>query len=280
MIDPKTIDSFHRDGVVHLKQQFSLHWINVLGNAINASFDLPSPSLHNHSLDPSKPAYYEDFWSWSRFEGFQDFIFNSPAAPLAAELMDAARINLVMDNWFMREAGSTSMAPFHHDISYFDFTGTMCVLWLPLEPVKKENSLCWVRGSHLWDKLFMRVFFNDGHEPGGAPGIVNGQKYDLPPDINGNPDQYDLLRFDLEPGDCVFFDMRTLHGSLKSVTTTEPGRRYTLRMTAEDGMIRYRGDWAKGERAMMETAGYRDGDPLEGSFFPQLWPRVEDGTPA
>lgn len=280
MLNQKDIDVFNRDGVVHLKQKFSRRWLDVLDDAINESFDLPSPTLHNHSLDPSKPAYYEDFWSWNRFRGFQDFIFHSPAAPLAAELMAAERINLVMDNWFLREAGSTSMAPFHHDISYFDFTGTMCVLWLPLEPVKKENSLCWVRGSHLWDKLFMRVFFNDGHALGAGPCVVNGEQYEPPPDINGNPDRYDLLRFDFEPGDCAFFDMRTLHGSLKSVTTTASSRRYTLRMSAQDGAIRYRGDWAKAERATMEAAGYRDGDTLEGSFFPRLWPRGQDGTPA
>ena len=47
-----------------------------------------------------------------------------------------------MDNWFFREAGSKSGAPFHHDISYFDFEGTMCVLWLPLEPGKKGGGYC------------------------------------------------------------------------------------------------------------------------------------------
>ena len=42
---------------------------------------------------------------------------------------------------------------------------------------------------------------------------------------------------------------------------------------AEDGMIRYRGDWAAGERAMFEARGYRDGDTIAGEMFPQLWPR-------
>jgi len=49
--------------------------------------------------------------------------------------------------------------------------------------------------------------------------------------------------------------------------------RYTLRMTKEGGMIKYRGDWAKGEREMFEAAGYKEGDSLTGDFFPQLWPK-------
>lgn len=74
-------------------------------------------------------------------------------------------------------------------------------------------------------------------------------------------------------GDCVFFDMRTLHGGLASRPQAKTSRRYAQRMTAEDGMIRYRGDWAAGERAMFEARGFGDGDAIAGQMFPQLWPR-------
>ena len=47
-----------------------------------------------------------------------------------------------MDNWFIREAGFKSGAPFHNDISYFDFEAFMCVLWLSLAPVKKARGHC------------------------------------------------------------------------------------------------------------------------------------------
>ena len=200
-----------------------------------------------------------------------DFVHNSPCAPLAAGLLGAPSINLVMDNWFLREAGSTSRPPFHQDLSYFDFEGTMCVLWLPLEPVTKENGIAFVKGSHLWDKLFMRVRFADGH-PSYEPTEVARLTYHPPPDVNADPGAYDLLQWDMELGDCIFFDMRTLHGGLSSVTPTETVRRFTLRMTAPDGIIRYRGDWAKDERAQFEAAGYREGDRIDGPFFPRLWP--------
>ena len=63
---------------------------------------------------------------------FKDFVFNSPTSKIAAELLEAQKINLVMDNWFFREAGSKSSPPFHHDISYFDFEGSM------IEPVERS----------------------------------------------------------------------------------------------------------------------------------------------
>ncbi|MEM7345510.1 MAG: phytanoyl-CoA dioxygenase family protein [Chloroflexota bacterium] len=266
------VAAFQRDGVIALRQKFNDHWINLLRETIDEARQRPSPHLVRHTKDPNAPAYYEDFWSWSFFPGFESFVHNSPVAPLAAQLLETTQINLVMDNWFLREAGSTSRPPFHQDLSYFDFTGTMCVLWLPLEPVSQANGISFVRGSHLWGKHFMRVRFADGHKADQGATEVNGIQYELPPNIEADPDAYDLVTYDLELGDCIYFDMRILHGGLSTVIPTETVRRYTLRMTAPDGVIKHRGDWAKGERAMFEAAGYKEGDRIAGDFFPQLYP--------
>ena len=266
------IAAFRRDGAVALRGKFSLEWIECLRAGIDANLANPSPRFSRHTKDPTVPAYLEEFWVWSLFPEFESFVRRSPCAPIAARLLGAPSINLVMDNWFLREAGSASRPPFHQDLAYFDFDGTMCVLWLPLEPVSKANGIAFVRGSHLMNKLFMRVRFADGHSSGPGACEVNGQTYHLPPDVNADPDAFELLQWDLDLGDCIFFDMRTLHGGLTSTIPTETVRRFTLRMTAPDGMIRYRGDWAKDERAIFEAAGYSNGDRIDGSFFPRLWP--------
>lgn len=272
VVSADEIADFKANGAVLLKQKFSTDWIDMLRTGIDADLDNPTANFARHTKDPDAPAYLEDFWAWNKIPQFEAFVRQSPCAPIAAALLGAPSINLVMDNWFLREAGSTSRPPFHQDLAYFDFQGTMCVLWLPLEPVTKDNGIAFVKGSHLWDKLFMRVRFADGH-PSFEPQEVAGQTYYPPPDVNADPDAYELLQWDLDLGDCIYFDMRTLHGGLSSITPTETVRRFTLRMTAPDGMIRYRGDWAKGERALFEAEGYKDGDKIAGDFFPELWPR-------
>ena len=205
---------------------------------------------------------------------FKDFVFNSPYAKIACELMSAKKINLVMDNWFLREGGSKSSTPFHHDISYFDMDGTMCVLWLPLQPTGKNEGVVWVKGSHLWNKLFLRVLFKDGHKVEGNECIVDGKKYELPPDILGNKDKYEFLQWDCKLGDAVIFDMRTLHGTLSSSIPEKTLSRYTLRVAKEDAKISYVGDWTSyNYRKAMQDAGYKNGDSLGGSMFPQLWPK-------
>ncbi len=280
VVDQIAIQQFQRDGAVCLRGAFDPKWLDVLGRGIDSDLADPSPRLARHTKEPGAPAYIEDFWVWDHFPEFRSFVRESPCGALAARLLGAPAVNLVMDNWFLREAGSRSRPPFHQDLAYFDFEGTMCVLWLPLEAVTRDDGIAFVKGSHLWDRLFMRVRFADGHVQDGPAadgddGIeVNGQRYFAPPDVAAEPGAYDLLQWDLEPGDCIFFDMRTLHGGLAETVPQRTVRRFTLRMTAPDGRIRYRGDWAKEERQIFEAAGYGEGDRLDGSFFPQLYPSV------
>lgn len=279
-IDALTSDlcsTYQRDGVVKIAQAFDLSWLESLAAGIEQNIATPGPHFEARTTEHGDGRYFEDFWAWSRIPAFQQFVRNSPAAQIAAQLLGATRINLVMDNWFLREAGAHSRAPWHHDIAYFDFEGSMCVLWLPLQATTGNEGISFVRGSHLWGKLFQRVLFKD-HQLAGEAGIVNGLCYEPPPDIDTNADHYDIVSFDCAPGDCIVFDMRTLHGSPASSVPTATRSRFTLRMTAEDGRINYRGDWAKVERQIFESNGYKNGDAIDGKFFPQLWPAVETGT--
>ena len=91
----------------------------------------------------------------------------------------------------------------------------------------------------------MRVRFKDGHKVDGNECIINGKKYENPPDILSNKNKYKFLKWDLEIGDCIMFDMRTLHGSLNLTIPKKTIQRYTLRMAKEDAKIEYRGDWAR-----------------------------------
>ena len=266
------IEKYKLNGAIFLKNKFDIKWIEKLKKGIEKDIKNPSPRFKSHTLKSNIPAYLEDYWTWNLVPEFKDFVFNSPYAEIASELISAKKINLVMDNWFLREAGSKSTTPFHHDISYFDMEGTMCVLWLPLQATGKDESVVWIKGSHLWNKLFLRVLFKEGHKVEGKESIINGKKYELPPDILGNKEKYEFLKWDCEPGDCVIFDMRTLHGTLSSLIPQKTLSRYTLRVAKEDAKISYVGDWTSyNYRKAMQEAGYKDGDKLGGKMFPTLF---------
>ncbi len=272
ILSSEDVKNFKKDGAVFLKGKFDKTWIKKLQKGIERDIKNPSPRFKSHTVEKGIPAYLEDYWTWDLVPEFKDFVFNSPYAKIASELMSAKKINLVMDNWFLREAGSKSSTPFHHDVSYFDMEGTMCVLWLPLQVTKKNEGVVWVKGSHLWNKLFLRVLFKDGHKVEGKECVIDGKKYELPPDILGNKNKYEFLKWDCELGDCVIFDMRTLHGTLSSSIPEKTLSRYTLRVAKEDAKISYVGDWTSyNYRKSMQDAGYKNGDPLGGKMFPLLY---------
>ena len=88
----------------------------------------------------------------------------------------------------------------------------------------------------------------------------------------GNKNKYEFLQWDCELGDCVIFDMRTLHGTLSSIIPNKTLSRYTLRVAKEDAKISYIGDWTSyNYRKSMQEAGYKNGDPLGGKMFPTLF---------
>ena len=272
LISKEEIEKYNEDGVIFLKNKFDIKWIEKLKKGIEYDIKNPSPRFKSHTIKSNVPAYLEDYWTWDLVPEFKDFVFNSPYAEIASELMSAKKINLVMDNWFLREAGSKSSTPFHHDISYFDMEGTMCVLWLPLEATRKDEGIAWVKSSHLWDKLFLRVLFKDGHKVEGNECTIDGKKYELPPDVLGNKDKYEFLQWDFELGDAVIFDMRSLHGTLSSSIPNKTLSRYTLRVAKEEAKISYVGDWTSyNYRKAMKDAGYKNGDCLGGKMFPTLY---------
>ena len=275
LISKEEIEKYNEDGVIFLKNKFDIKWIENLKKGIEYDIKNPSPRFKSHTIKSNVPAYLEDYWTWDLVPEFKDFVFNSPYAEIASELMSAKKINLVMDNWFLREAGSKSSTPFHHDISYFDMEGTMCVLWLPLEATRKDEGIAWVKSSHLWDKLFLRVLFKDGHKVEGNECTIDGKKYELPPDVLGNKDKYEFLQWDFELGDAVIFDMRSLHGTLSSSIPNKTLSRYTLRVAKEEAKISYVGDWTSyNYRKAMKDAGYKDGDNLGGKMFPTLYESI------
>ena len=272
LISKDEVKKFKKDGAVFLSKKFDIYWIEKLKKGIKRDIKNPSPRFKSHTTKLNSPSYLEDYWTWDLVPEFKDFVFNSPYAEIASELLSAKKINLVMDNWFLREKGSKSSTPFHHDISYFDMEGSMCVLWLPLQHTKKNEGVVWVKGSHLWNKLFLRVLFKDGHKVEGKECIINGKKYELPPNILGNKEKYEFLKWDCKLGDCVIFDMRALHGTLSSSIPQKTLSRYTLRVAKEDTKISYVGDWTSyNYRKAMKDNGYKNGDKLGGKMFPTLY---------
>ena len=65
-----------------------------------------------------------------------------------------------------------------------------------------------IAGSHSSGTLYYpRLFIDQSNYAEGAEG------FESVPDIDANRQDYDVLSWELAPGDCIVFHMRTIHGA-------------------------------------------------------------------
>src|SRR5260221_3153209 len=268
--DATTRSAYDRDGVVCLRRAFSADHVAAMAAGVEHDLRSPGRFFRDQTPENSPAKYLFSFWNWQNNAPFQQVIFNSPAGEIAGRLMGAETVTMIMDNWFLREAGATNGAPWHHDEPYFDFDGgRMCVIWMPLEKADREEGLTFAAGSHLWCKLFMPLYFRH-REP--YDGVEADGGYAVVPEIDAEPEKYRLLAWDLEPGDCLVFDLRPLHWP---TAVTKPLarqiRRLSLRFGDQNVRFKPRGIWTAEITQFLAEQGQKVGERLDVPVLPQAW---------
>ncbi|MBG1233037.1 phytanoyl-CoA dioxygenase family protein [Aestuariivirga litoralis] len=202
------IDQYRADGATVVRGAFSPAQMKLLEQGITRNMAEPS-ALAIVASRPEDPGYFiEDFCNWRRIDEYKRFVEESPAAAIAAQLMGAQQTRLYHDHLLVKEPKTTAKTPWHQDQPYYNIDGFQNVsMWLPVDPVAEASTLKFVAGSHKGGWLMPRTFMNNE-----AKWFPEGTLKELP-DIDGNPDQFKILAWALEPGDAVFFHMLTLHGA-------------------------------------------------------------------
>ena len=109
---------------------------------------------------------------------------------------------------------------------------------------------------------------------GQAKWFPDGSLEELP-DIDGRPDGFRILGWELEPGDLVCFHMLTLHAA-GGVDGPNRRRVLSLRFLGDD-MVHAPRDWATSPPFPGLADELPGGAPLDHPLFPLLWDR--EGAP-
>lgn len=265
--DPAARAAYHRDGVVCLRGVLASDWLARTAAGLTRNLAHPGTFFRDHTPPGSPGRYLFEFWSWPEVPEFEALIRHGPLAALAGALMDASAIAMVMDNWFLREAGARIGAPWHHDEPYFDFEGRLCIAWFPLEVVSAREGLSFVAGSHRWGKLFAAEQFSEN-----LAFDAKTPNYEVLPDFDSGDQGHEFLSWDMAPGDVLFFDFRTLHhATAGGAPLSRTVRRMTLRFGAEDTMFKPRGAWTEEISAHLIAQGQRPNAVLDNPLTPWVW---------
>lgn len=198
----------------------------------------------------------------ARIAGFREFSLAGPGPGIAATLMGASKINFYDDQIFVKEPGTRERTAYHQDGPYFHLEGDqICTQWVPVDPVPKEASLRYVRGSHRWGKTFKpNVFIAQMEFPGSEGETL--------PDIEADESRFDIVSFDVRPGDVVVHHHLTIHGAPGN-PHAHTRRAAGIRYCGED--VRYRHK-PFAPQQLHHKHTLRDGDRLDCAQFPVVWP--------
>ncbi len=302
-IDDQEVALFERDGVVALRGVLPLDWVDGLRVAMQEVFDRETATsratlvtgestegsrsdmvarmteLLESVDDPSSLAVEAghapvgrsivetDAAAWH--DGLRQRYIDGPLGSIAARLTGSDRVNLYSDQLFLKEPGSSVRTPWHQDQPYFLMQGTkVAVCWVPVDVVRLDSgAMGYVRGSHRWGPTFKPSDFVTSTGTMAIPGLVTDDLADLPP-IDANPDDYDVVRFEAEPGDLIVHHWKTLHGSAGNVSADRLRRAASVRLAGDDVTFYKR---PSSPEPFRHTIGLHDGDPLDASDrFPLL----------
>ncbi|WP_170465721.1 phytanoyl-CoA dioxygenase family protein [Ruegeria arenilitoris] len=225
LVTQEMIDTYQQDGVVLIKGLFADH-VEALRDGIAANMAEPGPYASENKKEGETGRFFDDYCNWSRIEQFQAVIQDSPAAEVAADLMQSDIVQMFHDHVLVKEPGTSMATPWHQDGPYYFVEGQQTIsFWSPLDPVTQATLRC-VAGSHRWEKevLPTRWVSEEGFFPD------EGQYIPVPdPDAEGMR----VVEFEMEPGDAVAFNFRTLHGARGNQSDSRR-RAFSLRLVGDD----------------------------------------------
>ena len=264
LVTADQIETFEGDGAVCLRGVFDTHWLDSLAAGLELNFEDPGPDGTNYTPAGGPGGFYDDYCNWQRIPQYRAFVLDSPAAEIAGRLMRAREARIYHEHVIVKEPGTAEVTPWHHDLPYYGVDGDqLCSIWLPLDPVPRSVCPEFVAGSHRAAALYYPRHFIS-HENYGA-GVAG---YETIPDIEAERDRLRILSWSLNPGDCIVFHMRTVHGA--PATTGSKGRRRGF-------STRWMGDDARfAERAWQTSPPFKGvdlapGEAMDDPAFPIVW---------
>ena len=278
-ITPDEVETYHRDGVLLLPGMFDKDWIELLNKGLDANIEAPTRRSRIWYKDTSGRSMFYDHTAWQGIEEYRKFIFNSPAAQICGQLMRSTTINFFFDSVFVRSTGTQFETPWHQDEPYWSVEGyDACSIWMPLGPVKRKNALSFVPGSHRLKTVFKQYNFGDLN-PVRKKNVDQVDFSDIAeqefPDINADPKRFGVVSWDMQPGDCIAFNGRTMHGGSGKLDDDCELRVFTTKWVGDDVRIKFRDCGMDPDHsADMIEKNLKPGDRPGTNLYPRIWTQV------
>lgn len=259
-----------------LPGMFDHEWVELLRRGMDRHLGDPTERARIWDRDKHDRVMLWDSMAWQGVPEYEQFVRASPAAEIAGRVMGSEEVHFYFDAVFVRSAGSQFQTPWHQDEPYWSVEGhDTCTLWMPLVPVKAANALAFVPGSHLggtvWDQPDFGALNPDAKADIDTSDFSGIAEADIP-DIDADRDAFGVVSWDMEPGDCVVFNSRILHGGSGQLPDDTELRVFTSKWLGDDARIAFRNVGMDPDfSGIMREHGLAHGDRPGSALLPLVW---------
>lgn len=258
-LTPEQIEAFWRDGVICVRQLYSQAWIERIRDFLDDIISKPSPVTGPRG----NSSFQADVNSWLTHDDVRDFVLYGPSAHIAQQAFGSERVTFYYDQIFVKDKLSPLPTPWHHDLTFWPMSGDQIAsLWTSVDPVDASSSaLEFVAGSHRWPQRF-RAIGLDGTD------LTTGVQMDELPDIDADRGRFNILSWEVEPGDALLFHGLTVHGARGNRSKQNKRRAITTRWCGDDIV------YQPTSQTEIYRHDLRAGDPFSAPIFPQVLPEI------
>ena len=269
-LSEEEVVSFRTNGVVKVPEAVDPSWIPELLAVADGQLTKPSKWVNDVNAAASENRLFTDRYLWRHNDVIHRFVHDSGCARLAAQAMGSNSARFYFDHLLIKKVNTPTITPWHQDAPYWPFRGKQIAsIWLALTPVTVEGSgMEFIRGSHLDDVYYLPEVFGGADNKSGQ--WASEQQGVAVPDIDANREEYDIVSFDMAPGDALIFSAWILHGARGNSSLTQDRVALSTRWLGDDVLW----DPREGVDPTVDPAQVlvdRGMPPRDNSFFPEIF---------
>ena len=199
---------FHEDGVVFIAGALDGRTLELAETCFYWTLEHPGPGAG--AVLPGTPGtFYQDQANPDAFPAYRELLCNTGIPDIASSLFGCDDVWLMYEQIWLKDGADTRRTPWYQDLPYLPAAGEhLAVMWTNLDPVAKDDSLEFVRGSHR-GPLYNPSAFNPDDV---SANLFDPREWPQLPDIEAKREEFPIVSWAMRPGDVIVFHPAMLHG--------------------------------------------------------------------
>lgn len=270
-LSKEKIAEFQTNGVIKLDQAVNEDWVRRMLAVADAQLLNPSEWANDGNKGAKQDRMFTDRYQWKNNSEIEAFMRETPLAKLAAQAMQSQIARFYFDHIIVKEPNTSAPTPWHQDVPYWPFLGKqICSTWVALtETTVEESAMEFVAGSHLDGNYYRPEVFLDKEDSQNAKWQQQGEGTEVP-DIENDRSKFNVVGWDVKPGDALLFSAWTLHWAPGNASTNKRRAAISTRWLGDDAV------WhphpgadptIKQDDVLIEPGK----PPVDEDYFPLIW---------